>query len=93
MMRLIKTREYLISLQDIMRYIAKDKKSASLNFRTELNEKLKGTKDNPKMYRQSFYYDDEAYRDLTFKGYTTIYKIDETDMSIKVLDIFKWIDR
>ncbi len=93
MMRLIKTREYLVSLQDIMRYIAKDKKSASLNFRIELNKKLKNTKDNPKMYRQSFYHDDEVYRDLTFKGYTTIYKIDETNMSIKVLDIFKWVDR
>jgi len=93
MMKLIRTREYLLSLQDIMLYIAKDKKSAALNFRKELNKKLKGVKDNPKMYRQSFYYDDEAYRDLIFKGYTTVYKIDETDMSIKVLDIFKWVDR
>ncbi len=50
------------------------------------------------MYRQSFYYDNEAYRDLTFKGYITIYKIDETDMSIKVLDknylfvLFRYFD-
>ncbi len=45
------------------------------------------------MYRQSFYHDDAAYSDLTFKGYNTIYKIDESDISIKVLDIFKWVDR
>jgi len=93
MMKLIKTREYLLSLQSIMQYIAKDNKSAALNFRTQLNKKLKGIKDNPKMYRQSLYHNDETYRDLTFKGYTTIYKIDETDMTIKVLDIFKWVNR
>ncbi len=50
-MRLIKTREFLESLQSIMRYIAKDKRSASLDFRRQLNKKLKATKDNPKMYR------------------------------------------
>ena len=40
------------------------------------------------MCRQSIYFEDKRYRDLTFKGYTVIYKVEE-DM-IKILDIFKW---
>jgi len=40
------------------------------------------------MCRKSKYIDDTNCRDLIFKGYTTIYKIQEDQ--IKVLDIFKW---
>lgn len=43
------------------------------------------------MSRKSKYINDENYRDLIFKGYTTIYKIEENQ--IKILDIFKWEDR
>jgi len=43
------------------------------------------------MCRKSLYFEDDSYRDLIFKGYTIIYKV-EDDM-IKVLDIFKWQER
>ena len=43
------------------------------------------------MCRVSIYFNDKAYRDMIYKGYTIIYKI-END-TIKVLDIFKWIDK
>jgi len=43
------------------------------------------------MFRASIYYENESYRDLVFMGYTAIYKID--DDVIRVLDIFKWVDR
>ncbi|MDF1874628.1 hypothetical protein JHD48_02640 [Sulfurimonas sp. SAG-AH-194-I05] len=43
------------------------------------------------MCRPSIYFEDANYRDLIFKGYTVIYKVE--DEEIKVLDIFKWQDR
>ncbi|HHD79510.1 MAG TPA: hypothetical protein ENK98_07770 [Epsilonproteobacteria bacterium] len=43
------------------------------------------------MYRASVYHKSDAYRDLVFMGYTAIYKI-EADV-IKVLDVFKWVDK
>ena len=43
------------------------------------------------MCRQSLYFEDDRYRDLIFKGYTIIYKVE--DDTIKVLDIFKWQER
>ena len=45
----------------------------------------------PYKYRKSYYFEDESYRDLIYKGYTIIYKIDE--QTIKILDIFKWQDK
>ena len=43
------------------------------------------------MGRPSIYFEDEKYRDLVFKGYTVIYKVEDNE--IKILDIFKWQDR
>ena len=43
------------------------------------------------MCRPSIYFKDIKYRDLIFKGYTVIYKVEEDE--IKILDIFKWQDR
>jgi len=37
------------------------------------------------------YFEDKKYRDLIFKGYTIIYKVENNE--IKILDIFKWQDR
>ena len=39
-MRLIETEDYLEALKNILRYIAKDKKSAALAFREELDKKI-----------------------------------------------------
>lgn len=90
-MKIIKGSYFQTQLISILRYIAKDKKSAALKFEKELSEKFKALKNNPKMYRKSNYFENNAYRDLTHYGYTIIYKIEE--FRILILEIFKWQDR
>lgn len=75
----------------ILSTIAKDKKSASKKFNKDLKEKIKLLLASPFMGRPSIYFEDEKYRDLVFKGYTVIYKVEDNE--IKILDIFKWQDR
>jgi plasmid stabilization system protein ParE len=77
-----------IQLFSILRYIAKDKKSAAIDFESELNHKIKDLLHFPLKYRASFYIEDEAYRDLIYKGYTIIYKVEKE--KILMLEIFKW---
>jgi plasmid stabilization system protein ParE len=79
------------SLLNILIFISKDKKSSAIKFKNNLKEKIELLKLSPFMSRKSKYINDENYRDLIFKGYTTIYKIEENQ--IKILDIFKWEDR
>ena len=86
-MRIVRTRKFLNKFKKILAYIAKDKISASKKFREELNKKLNDLDHFPYKYRKSFYFDDENIRDLIFKGYTIIYKIEKD--KIIVLDIFK----
>jgi len=90
-MRGVYEKQFRIALKYISDYIAKDKVSASLDFKKELKKKFDIVLDNPRMYRASRYFEDDKYRDLTYMGYTVIYKID--DGLIRVLDIFKWEDR
>jgi len=81
-------KSFSYSLLNIIRYIAKDKKSAAINFKKELQNKISLLKKSPFMCPPSHYFENQDYRDLTFKGYTIIYKIE--DDFIKILDVFKW---
>jgi len=90
-MKIVYERQFGIALKGIVAYIAKDNIEASKRFKKELKTKFDLVAENPKMYRASIYHESESYRDLVFMGYTAIYKI-EDDM-IKVLDIFKWIEK
>ena len=75
----------------ILATIAKDKKSASKKFNKDLKEKIELLLESPFIHRPSIYFEDIKYRDLIFKGYTIIYKVEDNE--IRVLDIFKWQDR
>ncbi len=90
-MKIVFEEQFLGSFNTVLTYIARDKKSASIQFKKELKKKITALLDYPYMYRQSHYYEDEHYRDLTYKGYTVIYKI--TEDAIQILDIFKWVEK
>ncbi|MBA3025862.1 MAG: type II toxin-antitoxin system RelE/ParE family toxin [Sulfurimonas sp.] len=79
------------SLLNILTFISKDKKSAATTFKNNLKEKIGLLEFSPFMCEKSKYIDKPNYRDLIFKGYTTIYKVEEN--TIKILDIFKWENR
>ncbi len=90
-MRIVYEESFKNSLKEILQFIAEDKQFAAKKFNDNLLTSLGDLQYNPKMYRKSFYSDDDDYRDMIFKGYTITYKV-EYDQ-IKVLDIFKWKNR
>ena len=90
-MRIEKKPKFLKELLCILRYIKKDKVSASIQFEKELNKKIKNLIDFPYQYRASYYFEDTSYRDLIHQGYTIIYKVEIE--RIVILEIFKWQDR
>jgi hypothetical protein len=62
-------------LLQIVRYIAKDKIGASINFANELEKLIFLIPDNPFKYKPSIYFKNENIRDMTYKGYTINYKL------------------
>ncbi|NEW60862.1 type II toxin-antitoxin system RelE/ParE family toxin [Sulfurovum sp. bin170] len=92
-MKIIKTGDFQESLKDILAYIARDKKSASIQFNRDLNKKIKDIKDFPFMYRKSYYFDDEYIRDLTHKGYSIPYSVNLEESCISIIGITKYKNR
>jgi plasmid stabilization system protein ParE len=76
------------NFQTILEYIAKDKITASKNFKKELFKQIKNIPNFPYKYRKSFYFEDENVRDIIFKGYTVVYEVNINKGLIVVLDIF-----
>ena len=79
---------FLQQFEDILFTIASDKLSAALNFQKEIIENFKTLKAFPYKSRQSKYYDSIEIRDLTVKGYTIIYRVQEDKDRIEILEIF-----
>ena len=79
---------FLRQFEDILFTIAADKLSAALNFQKEVIKNFNTLKDFPYKSKQSQYYDNIAIRDLTIKGYTIIYRVQEDKMCIEIIEIF-----
>ena len=87
-MIIIRTEEYQTELIAILKYIAKDKITASRKFKKDLNIQISKIPEFPYKYRESFYFEDENIRDMTFKSYTINYEIDLNKNTIFILSIF-----
>jgi len=87
-MKIVYNAIFKTELKNILTYIAKDKPSASLNFKNELKAYIKEIPDNPFKYRPSFYFNDKNIRDMTFMGYTIVYEVNFEKESIEILKIF-----
>jgi plasmid stabilization system protein ParE len=87
-MKIIHNPTFSKALKQTLKYIAKDKPTASLNFKEELKKKIKKLPDNPYMCPPSYYFKEENVRDMTFKKYTITYEIKHQEDTIEILDIF-----
>ena len=87
-MQIVRTQEYQKELLTILKYIAKDKITASRKFNKDLNTEISKIPEFPYKYNSSLYFDDENIRDMTFKTYTVIYEIDLYKNTILILSMF-----
>ncbi len=85
-MRIIESSLYKQQLRFIALNIKKDKQLASIKFAKDLKKQIKTIPNMVKKYRKSHYHDDESVRDMIFRGYTIIYKIE--DDYIQMVEIF-----
>ena len=87
-MQIIYKKTFENQLLHIVNYIAKDKVNASIDFAYGLEKLIFLIPDNPLKYRPSIYFSNENVRDMTYKGYTIIYKVSFQKNTIEVLRIF-----
>ncbi len=82
--------KFIDSFTEIWDFISKDSKNRADNFKLELKKQIEDLPFMPFKYRKSIYFDDENIRDLIFKGYTIVYKIDKKADKILIIGIKKY---
>jgi plasmid stabilization system protein ParE len=75
-MNIIRGQKYIKTLQEVMLFISKDSRARALAFKNELDKHINDLDNMPFKFRKSIYFDDENIRDLIFKGYTVVYKVE-----------------
>jgi len=84
----VESERFKVRLKTITYLIKEDKQSVAVKFAKDLKINIRNLNNSPYKYRKSFYFNDDNIRDMTFKGYTIVYKIDMISDLIIVADIF-----
>jgi plasmid stabilization system protein ParE len=90
-MKIVFKDSFLNRLEIQLKYISKDSPERAMRFRIELLAKIKGIPARPLSYRKSVYFDDASIRDLVFKGYTIVFRINSD--RIEVFGFVKYQNR
>lgn len=89
-MQIIRDTKYLAKIQSIAEYIAKDSIVRAFDFLDDLDEQINDLTNMPFKCRKSIYFDNDNIRDLIFKGYIIVYKVDKTKNQIIIIGINKY---
>ena len=91
-MQIVKSTKFNNQFKEVLYFIALDNKSNAKNFKNELIYKMNDLVNMPFKFRQSIYFQDENIRDLIFKGYTIVYRVNESLQTITIIGIKKCQD-
>lgn len=86
-MKFIFDKKFKDALSEIEEFIAIDSFERAYKFKNDLYKKIYNLEFMPKKCRKSMLSDDESVRDLIFKGYVVVFKVENE--IIKVLYIYK----
>jgi len=79
-------------LKDQVEFIAKDKPGAARKFKSDILKQISSVSAMPYRARKSIFFDRDDIRDLIFKGYITVYKINAKEDSIEFFGFTKYED-
>lgn len=83
-------KQFSLKLADQIEFIALDKPSAARKFKSELLAEIHTIKTMPFRCRKSIYFNDDAIRDLIFKGYVVVYRVKLEPKIIEVFGLVKY---
>ncbi|MFC2089149.1 type II toxin-antitoxin system RelE/ParE family toxin [Bacteroidota bacterium] len=72
--------------------MAKDKPGAARKFKSEILKRIREIPDMPYANRKSIFFDRDDIRDLIFKGYIVVYKVDAEEGIITIFGFSKYRD-
>jgi hypothetical protein len=85
-MKIIFKDTFVYRLEKQLDYISVDSPANALRFKNDLLKLIKTIPSNPLKHRKSIYFDDQNIRDLIFKGYTIVFRINN-----KTIEVFGFV--
>ncbi|MCT7507176.1 type II toxin-antitoxin system RelE/ParE family toxin [Aliarcobacter cryaerophilus] len=89
-MTIIRDEKYILKLQSILGFIAKDSFGRAKQFKNNLDNQIDNLANMPFKCRKSIYFSDDNIRDLIFMRYVIPYKIYESKNKIIIIGINKY---
>lgn len=83
------TEDFVLELNEQVKYIAKDKPIAAKKIKTDLLKIIKKDLVNPFHFKKSIYFKDDKYRNYVFKGYTIVIRIESELETVYIVGILK----
>jgi plasmid stabilization system protein ParE len=74
-------------------YISKDSPERARKFKNELIAELKKIVPKPYKHRQSIYFNNTEVRDLVFKGYVIVFRINEAENAVEIFGFVKYQEK
>jgi plasmid stabilization system protein ParE len=81
-MKVIYKKSFVKRLERQVEYIAVNNPQNALKFKNELFVKLRKISKNPYAFRKSVYFDKDEIRDVVFKGYTIVFRINKNTIEV-----------
>ena len=81
-MKIVFNETFIARLENQIDFIAMDSPSGARKFKNDLLKKIKAIPKNPYQYRKSIYFNHDSVRDLVFKGYTVVIRIENDRIEI-----------
>lgn len=88
-MKIIYDSNFCLDLDKIVDFIAKDSTQRAENFQKDVFFHIEKIPFMPFGYPKNRYFDDEKIRNLIFKGYIIVFKIDKQNAQIIVFAMYK----
>jgi len=73
---------FVFQLERQIRFISNDNLANARKFKNDLLTKIKTIPSNPLIFRKSIYFDNDSIRDLIFKGYIIIFRINNDQIEV-----------
>lgn len=89
-MKLRITRKFSNKLNAQVDYIAQDKPSAARKFKTDILQQIRQIPVMPFRHRKSIFFNQEEIRELVFKGYLVVYRVNQEQEEIEVFGFIKY---
>ena len=81
-MKILFKESFLKRLENQIEYISSDSPKRARKFKNDLLNLIKEIPKNPYKYRESIYFENQSIRDLVFKGYTVVFRINENQIEV-----------